>query len=101
MIASPNHKTIDDPPSTRDLISSMLLHVTIVYRLTHPCKDILNQLQSHNKDCCNNLDRLWGSKMIASISTMDEPVSTGDPRWSSYYITFDDGTSMIDDLSIL
>ena len=39
--------------------------------------------------------------MIASISTVDEPVSTGDPRWSSYYIPLDDGTSMIDDLSIL
>ena len=58
MIASPNHKTIDDPPSTRDLTSSIFLHVTIVYRLTHPCRDILNQLQSHNKVCCNNLDRL-------------------------------------------
>ena len=31
---------------------------------------------------------------------MDEPVSTGDPRWSSYYIALDDVTSMIDDLSI-
>ena len=39
--------------------------------------------------------------MIASISTVDEPVSTDDPRWSSYYIALNDGTSMIDDLSIL
>ena len=36
--------------------------------------------------------------MIASISAVDEPVSTGDPRWSN--IAFNDGTSMIDDLSI-
>ena len=98
MIANPNHKTIDDPPSTRDLTSSIFLHVTIVYRLTHPCRDILNQLQSHNKVCCNNLDRLQGSKMIASISAVDEHVSTGDPRQSN--IAFNDGTSMIDDLSI-
>ena len=38
--------------------------------------------------------------MIASISFVNQPESTGDPRWSSYYIAFNDGTSMIDDLSI-
>ena len=38
--------------------------------------------------------------MIASISFVNQPESTGDPRWSSYYIAFNDDTSMIDDLSI-
>ena len=38
--------------------------------------------------------------MITSISFVNQPESTGDPRWSSYYIAFNDGTSMIDDLSI-
>ena len=74
MIANPSHKTIDDLSSTRDLISSIFLHGAIVCRLTNPCRDILNQLQSHNKVCFD-----YGSEMIASINTVDEPVSTGDP----------------------
>ena len=38
--------------------------------------------------------------MIASISIVNQPESTGDTRWSSHYNAFNDGTSMIDDLSI-
>ena len=99
MIANPSHKTIDDLSSTGDLISSIFLHGAIVCRLTNPCRDILNQLQSHNKVCCNNLDRLriwndWEHKYCGRTCI------DWRSRWSSYYIAFNDGTSMIDELSI-
>ena len=99
MIANPSHKTIDDLSSTRDLISSIFLHGAIVCRLTNPCRDILNQLQSHNKVCCNNLDRLriWND---CEHKYCGRTCIDWRSRWSSYYLAFNDGTSMIDELSI-
>ena len=80
-------------------ISSIFLHGAIVCRLTNPYRDILNQLQSHNKVCCNNLDRLriWND---CEHKYCGRTCIDWRSRWSSYYIAFNDGTSMIGELSI-